>query len=142
MGKVIFMVCVALWAFSCSIQHGEPVGPDCFFENMDQMSQWLIKTPYVSDLSQFKRTEYWQNPNEFWSNGRGDCEDKAVFAIWYARTQGMIYGLAVVDLNGTRHAMLERNGMVYGLDGHSTYPNMGILETYDWDAIKHKIRWD
>jgi predicted transglutaminase-like cysteine proteinase len=38
---------------------------------------------YELDKDQFKKEDYWQTPLEFLTNGKGDCEDFAVFKAWY-----------------------------------------------------------
>jgi transglutaminase-like cysteine proteinase BTLCP len=39
----------------------------------------LAKSKYVSDLQQFGQEDYWQPPEQFEDNMKGDCED---FALW------------------------------------------------------------
>ena len=38
------------------------------------------KFDFVLDEDQFGTADYWQSPEEFWQNKKGDCEDYAVFS--------------------------------------------------------------
>lgn len=43
---------------------------------------------YESDQSNFGKEEYWQTPEEFIANGKGDCEDFALFAAELLKNTG------------------------------------------------------
>ena len=43
------------------------------------MAEFLRKCKYVRDKEQFDQKDYWQTPDEFEKNMKGDCED---FALW------------------------------------------------------------
>ncbi len=44
---------------------------------------------FESDQSQFGREEHWQSPEEFLNNGKGDCEDFALFAQKILKMNGI-----------------------------------------------------
>lgn len=46
-----------------------------------ELSKFLKKNfDFVFDEDLFSTTDYWQSPEEFWENKKGDCEDYAVFS--------------------------------------------------------------
>lgn len=74
-----------------------------------QAVQW-IKTPkelskfmkknfkFVFDEKLFGSIDYWQSPEEFWTNRKGDCEDYALFSKAILEKLG--YKASVVSLYG------------------------------------------
>ena len=44
---------------------------------------------YVSDIKQYRTTEYWATPSETLKNGLGDCEDGAVLIYCLCRVAGI-----------------------------------------------------
>jgi hypothetical protein len=48
----------------------------------EQLQALLEDCTYISDLEQFGRTEYFQTPDEFFRNRKGDCEDFAYFSAY------------------------------------------------------------
>jgi len=46
---------------------------------LKHLGKFLRKCKYVSDRDLFDKTDYWQLPDQFEKNRRGDCED---FSLW------------------------------------------------------------
>jgi hypothetical protein len=50
--------------------------------DLGDLRRFLAECKYVSDEEQFGERDYWQPPEQFEENKRGDCED---FALWIWR---------------------------------------------------------
>jgi len=48
----------------------------------EQLQNFIRNCAYVSDLEQFGEIEYYQTPDEFFRNRKGDCEDFAYFSAY------------------------------------------------------------
>jgi len=48
----------------------------------EQLQMFLQNCVYASDFEQFGKIEYYQTPNEFFYNRKGDCEDFAYFSAY------------------------------------------------------------
>lgn len=64
-------------------------------------AMWKYFT-YESDERQFGRRDYWQTPGEMIANGKGDCEDFAVFASEFLKANG--YQSFIVNIYGRGYA--------------------------------------
>src|SRR5258708_3269033 len=90
----------------------QPLTVQC--RGFDEIRRFLAGCKYVSDKDQFGMEDYWQPPEEFERNKRGDCED---FALWTWRQlinmgYNARYVLGTYDGPGTTHAWV-----VYEDDG-------------------------
>jgi len=48
----------------------------------EQLQMFLQNCVYASDFEQFGKAEYYQTPDEFFHNRKGDCEDFAYFSAY------------------------------------------------------------
>ena len=48
----------------------------------EQLQMFLQNCVYASDFEQFGKIEYYQTPDEFFHNRKGDCEDFAYFSAY------------------------------------------------------------
>jgi len=48
----------------------------------EQLQMFLQNCVYISDFEQFGKIEYYQTPDEFFHNRKGDCEDFAYFSAY------------------------------------------------------------
>jgi len=48
----------------------------------EQLQAFLKNCTYISDFEQFGKIEYYQTPDEFFHNRKGDCEDFAYFSAY------------------------------------------------------------
>lgn len=100
----------------------QPLGHPC--ADLSEVRLFLSSCKYVSDAEQFGREDYWQPPEEFEKNKKGDCED---FALWsWRQLLEMKYPARFVIGRATR----------YG-DGHAwvTFEKEGkhfLLESLSW----------
>jgi len=53
---------------------------DSYLEDLERIFRYTYMN-YVSDKGQFGEIEYWQTPKEFRTQGLGDCEDWALYAV-------------------------------------------------------------
>jgi len=127
-----------VWVFAAILTYGFSVGiskadAQIFSRPPLELSQILTenKTPeaiarymwrnfaYETDQQQFGEAEYWQSTDEFLKNGRGDCEDFALFASEMLNKQGI--KALVLNIYGSRFAhticVFEENGTYHAIDG-------------------------
>jgi len=66
---------------------------------------------YCSDRNQFGQDDYWQAPQTFIDNGRGDCEDYAIFCMYFLEQMGYKTELiSIMERDKTGHAIITING--------------------------------
>ena len=50
------------------------------FETIEEAQYYMQDNfEYEKDIDQFGQADYWQTPEEFYYNGKGDCEDYVIF---------------------------------------------------------------
>jgi len=53
------------------------------FETIEDAQYYMQDNfEYEKDIDQFGQADYWQTPEEFYYNGKGDCEDWSLFAMY------------------------------------------------------------
>jgi hypothetical protein len=74
---------------------------------------------YEKDERQFGNEDYWQTPEEFVANRKGDCEDFAVFAHQILKMQGVQSFLINIYGNDGGHTIcvFKENGKYQAIDG-------------------------
>jgi len=76
---------------------------------------------FETDHSIFGRNEYWQSPAELLSQGKGDCEDFAIFAREMLKRNGV--NAFLVNIYGDRSAhtvvVFKEGGRYNAIDGTS-----------------------
>lgn len=74
---------------------------------------------FETDRTQFGADEYWQLPEELLANGKGDCEDFALFAQALLKEKGI--ASFVLSIYGNRYAhtvcIFKENGKFNVIDG-------------------------
>lgn len=79
---------------------------------------------FEDDQRLFGKEDYWQTPEEFFSNKKGDCEDFAIFANDLLKSQGVqsfilnIYG----GKEGHTICVFKQNGRYQAIDGSDFKP--------------------
>lgn len=73
---------------------------------------------YESDQSNFGKNDYWQTPEEFIANGKGDCEDFAVFASELLKQTGRKAFVLSIYGDGYAHTIcvFMENGRYQAID--------------------------
>lgn len=94
------------------------------YSSLEEVRKFLAACKYVSDQEQFGEEDYWQPPEQFEENKKGDCED---FALWTWRQ--------LLQLNYQARFVMGTSGR-YG-DGHAwvTFEKEGkgyLLEPLSW----------
>ncbi|MBI3313093.1 MAG: transglutaminase-like cysteine peptidase [Candidatus Omnitrophica bacterium] len=75
---------------------------------------------FETDRANFGQEEYWQSPQEFLANGKGDCEDFAVFAQEILKSKGIpAFVLNIYGSGGYAHTIcvFKENGRYSAIDG-------------------------
>jgi hypothetical protein len=116
----------------------------------EQLQAFLKQCTYVSDLEQFGRTEYFQTPDEFFRNRKGDCEDFAYFSAYvflrkrWAFRSFVVFIARRLHLNGHAIAVAQTSQGYIGID-YSTFdgpfPSLeeavrSISQPYDFSYIE------
>jgi predicted transglutaminase-like cysteine proteinase len=71
--------------------------------------------PYVEDMKNYDKTDYWATPYEMLSKGSGDAEDYAILSYFALRAAGVpaqalrIIAVRIKTLGGIGHAILAVN---------------------------------
>ena len=79
----------------------------------------MCHKPELSDVKQFGR-EYWQTPNEYQRNGKGDCDDFAMCA-YYQLNQHYQTKIITGTVGKVGHVLIEVDNK-YVLDNNTQYP--------------------
>jgi len=70
--------------------------------------EWVIlNVPYVSDLNQFTKVDYWQYPEEAIASGAGDCEDESFLVASLLIALGFVARIAIGNTPYGYHAWCE-----------------------------------
>ena len=111
------------------------------------LRRFLVGCKYVSDQEQFGERDYWQPPEQFEENKKGDCED---FALWAWRQLLHLnyparFALGSAGRYGEGHAWVtfQRDGKAYLLEPLSSavglkLPRLSIIRY----KPKFSISWD
>ena len=86
----------------------------------DDVARYLWRNfSFEDDQRQFHQNEYWQSPEEFLKNRRGDCEDFAVMAQALLKAMGIKSFLLNVYGSGYAHTLcvFEEGGKYQVIDG-------------------------
>lgn len=116
----------------------------------EQLQAFLKQCAYISDPEQFGRTEYFQTPNEFFRNRKGDCEDFAYFSAYVFLRKRWAFRAFVVFIARRLHwdihaiAVAQTNQGYLGID-YSTFagpfPSLeeaihSLAQPYDFSYIE------
>ena len=73
---------------------------------------------FEKDQRQFGKSEYWQSPDEFLQNGKGDCEDFSIFAQAMLKAAGIRTFLLNIYGSGYGHTVcvFQENGKYHIID--------------------------
>ena len=119
------------------------------FEQMVQVNRWMNRQPYIEDIDNWGRSDYWATPGQF-LNRSGDCEDYSIAKYYTLKALGWpedSLRLVVLrdQVRGIAHAVLavEYNGENYILDNLSTepLPDRYIRQYSPYYAINARNRW-
>lgn len=135
--SILFVSCEQFYVYEIETYKGVENGydirtPMIVFNTMHELRFYMDYTfTYCSDKKQFGQDDYWQAPQAFIDNGRGDCEDYAIFAMYFLEQMGYKTELiSVLTSNKTGHSIITINGKYFepqglyevsgnGLDIHS-----------------------
>ncbi len=113
------------------------------FENLTEIKRWVaFAVTYKSDRD-MGYSDYWQTPQETDAWKTGDCEDHAIYFIAIAYYQLHIKcNLAMVDLNGTNHAMAYYDGKYYEtVGGYADYvTNVKLVRMINFRDIQKNMQ--
>jgi hypothetical protein len=80
---------------------------------------------YTSDSSQWGHEEYWASPEQTFTAGRGDCDDKAILFMYFAYTRGLMRDVQFVGIvlpDGEGHAIVRQDDRYYDPSRGVSYP--------------------
>jgi predicted transglutaminase-like cysteine proteinase len=118
-------------------------------EQLREVHRWLNRQPYIEDIDNWGRSDYWETPRQFLTRS-GDCEDYSIAKYQTLRALGWPESsLRLVVLRdtvrGLAHAVLAVRwaGEEYILDNLSTEPLPDrLLRQYaPYYAINAEHRW-
>ena len=97
------------------------------------LSKFLKKNfKFVNDDKQFGQIDYWQTPEEFLKNRKGDCEDYALFSKTILQSLGYeAFVVSFYGANGFAHTVT-----VFGKDGKYSVMNEDRLKNYEASNIE------
>ena len=119
------------------------------YEQIVAVNRWLNQRPYIEDIDNWGRSDYWQTPGQFLSRN-GDCEDYSIAKYYTLKALGWSEeSLRMVVLRdtvrGIAHAVLavEYNGENYILDNLASepLPDRYIRQYSPYYAINARNRW-
>ena len=90
-------------------------------ETIQSVNEFYNRVAYVTDLSNYGRSEYWASPDEFVKNG-GDCEDYAIAKFFALKSLGFedMRIVAYTKPTGQAHAVLVvKLDMEWALDNET-----------------------
>jgi len=58
-------------------------------EKLNGVNNFYNKTPYMSDINNYKKKDYWATPWEFLGRDKGDCEDYVIAKYFALRHLGI-----------------------------------------------------
>lgn len=112
------LVLVPIVFLSCINPYDYIREPSISFTSLEEIYEYVETLRYVPDAE-----EYWQAPQETINRGTGDCEDMAIFIIYFAsRDLGMKVKLVGIHkANGTNHALAKLDNKYYEVYTMRTY---------------------
>lgn len=113
-------------------------------ENIDTIeSAWLYVSTNIDrvyDWDKYNVSEYWQYPSETYSLGSGDCEDMVLLFMHLTQDLGYHASMGVINHNGTRHAVMILDGIVYEAQQYGMYYSVSdLVAEYPYDEAFHLI---
>ena len=79
------------------------------FETIEDAQYYMQDNfEYEKDIEQFGQADYWQTPEEFYYNRKGDCEDYVIFLgyLLYFEMQYKDISLVIIEKQSSTHAIL------------------------------------
>jgi len=124
---------VMLWKAEIQRLKGKSVS-----EQIAGVNSFFNKVPYIEDIDNYGKTDYWATPIEFLSNG-GDCEDFAIAKYASLRALGFSaeqLRIAIVQdkVKNIPHAIL----IVYSGEGNFVLDNQDKRVEYVADVTRYK----
>ncbi len=119
------------------------------YNQMVQVNRWLNRQPYIEDITNWGRSDYWETPRQFLTRS-GDCEDYSIVKYYSLKALGWPEeALRLVVLRDTlrdiAHAVLavEVAGETYILDNLTTdpLPESAIRHYSPYYAVNAEHRW-
>ena len=135
--SILFVSCEQMYVYKVQTYENCPDGfdvrtPVISFTSMQEMRFYMAyNLSYCSDRNQFGQDDYWQAPQTFIDNGRGDCEDYAILAMYFLEQMGYKTELILLLTSDKKwHSIITINGQYFepqglyeisgnGLDIHS-----------------------
>lgn len=112
-------------------------------QSPDQILRYLWKNfLFEKDERLFGTEDYWQSPEEFLQNGKGDCEDFAQFAYALLKQQGV--SAFLLNIYGDRFShtvcMFKKDGKYQAIDSQ----DFKLYEAADLKGLIGQInsRWE
>ena len=116
------------------------IEPTLQLNSFDAIQKYVFNTAYKSDISLFGISDYWQAPQSFIEHKGGDCEDFAIFAMYYLTKIGYDTTFISIDKgNNTYHAIIKIkiNGNTFYYEPQTMYfyydQNPTIVKEYSLD---------
>jgi hypothetical protein len=127
--KAIYGVILVVLLGSCSPFGLNPMGYKVLYEDLDTAWKKVSSMKYINDPE-----KYWKSPQEFFSDGGGDCEDFAT-ALMYLL--GPDASIVIVGNNYPEHTIVYYKGFyiesqIYEL--YVQYSDINILYTLSYDS--------
>lgn len=119
------------------------------YEQMVQVQRWINRQPYIEDIDNWGRSDYWATTNQFLTRS-GDCEDYSIAKYYTLKALGWpesALRLVVLrdTVRGIAHAVLavRLGDEEYILDNLSTepLPDRLIRQYSPYYAINAQHRW-
>jgi len=126
--SLIFILLLA----SCSPFYFNPEGYEILSESLDEAWPKSAALAYIPD-----ENDYWQSPHETEDRGGGDCEDLAVYLMYFL---GEDSEFVAVQLAKGRHALVRYRGMYLEPHKYGTTYNPSEIEPlvvviYSYNAV-------
>ncbi|MCA3244661.1 MAG: transglutaminase-like cysteine peptidase [Alphaproteobacteria bacterium] len=119
------------------------------YEQMVQVHRWVNRQPYIEDIDNWGRSDYWETPTQFLTRS-GDCEDYSIAKYYTLKALGWpesALRLVVLrdTVRGIAHAVLavKLGDEQYILDNLSNepLPDRLITQYSPYYAINAQHRW-
>lgn len=120
-----------------------------FLEFVSSVNSFVNQWPYINDLDNWGRSDYWASPIEFLEKS-GDCEDYAILKYVTLRELGVeAKNLRIVVVRDTlreiAHAVLAvyHSDQVYILDSlfNAVLPDYQVIQYVPYYSINEQTRW-
>lgn len=114
------------------------------FSSVQEVMKWVAtNVVYMSDSVVHAEKDEWQMPKETYQRRTGDCEDKALLAMYFLKEMGIDSSLVIVQIqvqgyNGGYHAIVKVGNKYYDpvkfYDNGSVWYPFKILEFYEYNS--------